>query len=467
MRLNWPRACFWLALTLGRQVPVTDSQRRYTRIVQTVLTALAGRGVSTAVAFLAVPLTVTYLGDERYGLWVIISTILSWLTLADIGLGNGLINAVAAADGQGRPDLAQRYVAITFWTLIVIAATLGLVLGLVWPWLEWNAWLNVATEQGRAELGLALAIAMGLTLINLPLSTASRVLVAYQEGALANYWTATGSMLGLLGLLIATQTRAGLPALVLGFLGGQTLAAAFGALWVFGWHKAWLQPRLASVSLSESWHFMKTGVEFFLLQIAALVLFQTDNLIIARFIGPAEVTGYSITYRLFSTVALLHSLALAPLWPAYAEAAARGDWAWVRRAFSWTLIGGMAATTLLLIALGLLAAPFVRLWTVGEVSTSPELVWLMVAWAWLWAWGNTFAFLLNGLGRIRFQMIMGLILATVNLMLSIRWAQAYGVIGVIGATVVAYSVVIAWTMPLDTWRILRRSASSASAASTE
>lgn len=464
MRLNWPRVRFWLALTFGRTAPATDSQRRYTRIVQSAATALAGRGVSTAVSFLAVPLTVRYLGDERYGLWVVISTILSWLTLADIGLGNGLINAVAEADGQGRRDLAQRYVATTFWLLVGVAAVLGLALGLAWPWLDWNAWLNVASEPSRAELGPALALATGLALANLPLAVSGRVLAAYQEGALANYWAAAGSLLSLAGLLIATQTRAGLPALVLGFSGAQTLVAALSALWLFGRHKAWLWPRLSSVKVSQSRRLMQTGLEFFLLQIAALVLFQTDNLVIARFVGPEAVTGYSIAYRLFGTVALLHSLALTPLWPAYAEAAARGDWAWVRRAFSRTLVGGMALVTAVVIALGLLADPLIRVWTVGAVSASPELVWLMAAWAWLWAWGNTFAFLLNGLGRIRFQMIMGLLLAVVNLTLSILWAQAYGVIGVIGATVVAYSVVMAWTVPLDARRLLRQGAASASAA---
>lgn len=464
MRLNCPPIRSWLALTLGRAAPQTDSQRRYVRILQSAATALAGRGVSTAVAFVAVPLTVTYLGDERYGLWVTISTLLTWLTLADIGLGNGLVNAVAVADGQGRSDLAQGYVATTFWLLVVIAAVLGLALGLAWPWLDWNAWLNVASELGRAELGPALALAAGLALVNLPLAVSGRVLAAYQEGALANYWAAAGSLFSLVGLVIATQTRAGLPALVLGFTGAQTLVAALSALWLFGRHKAWLWPRLSSVRLSQSRRLMQTGIEFFLLQIAALVLFQTDNLVIARFVGPEAVTGYSIAYRLFGTLALLHSLALTPLWPAYAEAAARGDWAWIRRAFGRTLVGGMALVTAVVIGLGLLADPLIRVWTVGAVSASPELVWLMAAWAWLWAWGNTFAFLLNGLGRIRFQMIVGLILAVVNLTLSILWAQAYGVVGVIGATVVAYTVVIAWTVPLDAWRILRPGVSPASVA---
>jgi len=122
------------------------------------------------------------------------------------------------------------------------------------------------------------------------------------------------------------------------------------------------------------------------------------------------------------------------------------------------LIGEMVAITLALVVLSLLADPLIQLWTVGAVSASPALVWLMAAWAWLWAWGNTFAFLLNGLGHIRFQMGIGLAQAMVNLMLSILWVQTYGVIGVIGATVVAYAGIIGWTAPLNAWHILRRAA---------
>jgi O-antigen/teichoic acid export membrane protein len=67
-----------------------------------------------------------------------------------------------------------------------------------------------------------------------------------------------------------------------------------------------------------------------------------------------------------------------------------------------------------------------------------------------------FAFLENGIGRIRIQVILGLLMAVVNLVLSVLWVQQFEVIGVIAATVVAYGAVVAWVIPLDVYWILHK-----------
>src|SRR5437763_767538 len=91
----------WRDLYLGRRHPVGEAQRRHVRLLQTLATGMAGRGVNVLVSFLSLPLTIGYLGKERYGLWVTITTMLAWLNIADLGLGNSLTNALAEADGKG------------------------------------------------------------------------------------------------------------------------------------------------------------------------------------------------------------------------------------------------------------------------------------------------------------------------------------------------------------------------------
>jgi len=49
-----------------------------------------------------VPLTLNYLGSEHYGLWMTISSVSVMLGFADLGIGNGVLNAVA--DAYGRDD---------------------------------------------------------------------------------------------------------------------------------------------------------------------------------------------------------------------------------------------------------------------------------------------------------------------------------------------------------------------------
>ena len=78
----------------------SHAQGRDVRIVQGIFSGIAGRGVATVVSFISVPLTVRYLGPERYGAWVTISTLIAWMALADFGLSNSLTNAVS--DGYAK-----------------------------------------------------------------------------------------------------------------------------------------------------------------------------------------------------------------------------------------------------------------------------------------------------------------------------------------------------------------------------
>jgi len=455
VKLNTAAIRYWVNLTLGRSQPANDSHRRYARLLQSALTALAGRGVAIIVSIIAVPLTVGYLGVERYGVWIAISTFLVWLTVADLGLGNGLVNALSEAYGQDRPELAQHYVATTFWMLVVVALALAGLMVLAWPWLKWTAWLNVQSPQARAEVAPAVATAMAIFLLNFPLSVVTRILMAYQEGMLANYWAAAGNIISLMGILIVTQMQGGLPWLVVGFSGAQLLVTAVSAIWLFGRHKPWLRPSPSAFDRQHWRRLFQTGVDFFFLQIVTLILFQSDNLVIAHFLGPEHVTGYSIVYRLFSYISMVQSLLLGPLWPAYGEAATRNDWAWIVKALRRSLGVSMVCFALLVVGLAVIAQPLIAFWMGGKIAVSDTLVWLVAVWTIMSIWGNNFAFIQNGLGHIRIQTIVGICMAILNLALSIVWIQRIGVLGVISATIVAYGLTSFWTAPTDTFFVLR------------
>ena len=86
----------------------------------------------------------------------------------------------------------------------------------------------------------------------------------------------------------------------------------------------------------------RVGGKFFLIGIMALVMFQTDNIVIGHYLGAAKVPPYSLAYRLFSYTSLPQSILFSYLWAAYTEAIARKDIVWVKRTFVLNLGLGMA-----------------------------------------------------------------------------------------------------------------------------
>lgn len=447
---------YWLNLILNRAQPMSEGHRRYQRIGQAIVTGFLGKGVLVLVNLIAVRWVLGYLGAERYGAWMTISSLLAWISIADFGLGNGLITSLSEAYAHGRRDVAQRIVATAFWLLAMIAVVLWLILGGVALLIDWGWVFNVRSFDAQAEVNLAVFVALFITLLGLPMSIIERIYRAHQEGASANYWSALGSVLSLIALMIATSLRGDLMWLIVAF-SGMALAVQMGsALWLFGWHMPWLRPTLAAADMTQSRGLVTTSLQLFILQIAALVILQTDNLIIARLLGAEAVTPYSVTWRLFNYASLLMAFTAPVLWPAYAEANARGDVAWMRRAFLRSSSTNLAITVGLSLFLVIIGQWFVRIWTGSEAAVAPFWVFAgMAVWNTISVMTTaTFTFL-GSLDRLRGPVVYGTLSAIANLIFSIIFAQWYGITGVIWATVLAYALFNLLPSVVEVAQILR------------
>ena len=109
-----------LSLAFRRESGDNPSLRRYGAIVRGGATAVIAKLIAMGAALVSVPLTLHHLGAERYGLWATLFSIMSWLSLADLGLTNGLMNALSQAFAQQRRDLAREYVSSAFWGLAAL-----------------------------------------------------------------------------------------------------------------------------------------------------------------------------------------------------------------------------------------------------------------------------------------------------------------------------------------------------------
>jgi O-antigen/teichoic acid export membrane protein len=450
-----PSAFRYVRMALGRSEVSGDAERRYVRITQAMFTGLVGKGVAVLVSLLSVPLTVRYLGAERYGAWVTISTAIAWIAIADLGLSSSLTNMVSEGYAQGRQDLARDHVAAAFWSLAGLAALLSLVFFSVWRIVPWDRVFNVQSVVAREEVGPAIAIAFALFALNFPFSIVAKVYGGYQEVAIANGWAAGGSLLGLAGLVVVTQLKGNLSSLVIAVSGTVLLVNVTSAVWLFGWSKPWLLPDPRRVTWTAIHKLTTLGGMFFVIQIAALILFQTDNLIIAHYLGAAAVTPYSVTWRLFTYTMLFQLLAGSSYWPAYTEAFTRGDLSWVRRSFRMNFNITLASTFALALPLILFGRWIIQKWAGAvAVPTNSLLLW-MGAWSLINGTMTSQSCLLASSGRVRGQAIYSMVAAAVNLILSIVLVQKLGLTGVIMGTVGAFLLCVVVPQTVEVTNAIR------------
>ena len=310
--------------------PEGRSKERYRRAFLAMTTSGVSKLVSISAGLITVPLTLKYLGAERYGLWITISSVIAMLGFSDLGINNGLLNGISRAHGKNDRELARQYVSSAFFLLTAIAIAIGIVFAALYHWIPWGSLFRVQSTQALAEAGPAVAIFMGFFLLNIPVGIVTRVQAGYQDGYSAGLWSSLGSVLCLTSLLLVIHFRGSLPVLVLAMAGAPVLALLLNGTVLFAVQRPWLLPSWSCVTTDASKDLWRLGMLFFTLQLAVAISYSSDNLVIARILGPQAVAQYAVPCKLFSLVSTVISFLVGPLWPAYGEALARRDHLWIR-----------------------------------------------------------------------------------------------------------------------------------------
>jgi O-antigen/teichoic acid export membrane protein len=430
------RLRYWTEIALGRVPPANEGQKRYRRIIHSTVAATAARGLNLFVGFISVPLAVGYLGRERYGVWITISSLLAFLSFTDFGLGSSLLNALATAHGRDDRREAQRYVASAFWLLATMAIVLWLPFAGASHWIAAQLFSGNGTSSLLSEAAPAVFIAITIFFLNFPLTLFAQVLSAHQQNAIVNICAMITAIMSLIAIIIVVSCKAGLIWLVLSYSGCGLLVNLISSIWLFGYAKPWLKPSIRAVDSTIARKLLGTGWMFLAVSVFWMINSQTDNLIISHFLGPGAVTPYSIAFRLFSYTVVFQSFAAFALWPAYAEARARNDFQWIRSAFRANVLFSLVSSVPLAILFIIFGQQIIRLWA-GEAAV-PQfqlLVWMAV-WNLLMASLSTATCLLNAFGRLTGMTIYGSVTAIANIVLSIILVQRWGVNGVVFASIV-------------------------------
>jgi O-antigen/teichoic acid export membrane protein len=436
--------------------PDGRSQERYRRAAWATLAGLGARAIALLVTLVTIPLAIGYLGPEQYGVWATISAFSAMLIFADFGLGNGLMNVVAGAYGRGDRAAAQGAISSAFVMLMGVAGLLTLVFAFTFPIVPWPQLANVTSEDAAAQVAPAVLAYFACFAIGLPLGLVQRLQYGYQEGYEVGAWAALGSVLSLVGLVIAIRVEATLPWLVLALAGGPVVALAGNAIVVFAKRHPDLRPAIGLATKRAAANLVRVGLLFFVLQLAVAVAFQSDVIVAAQILGSEAAAEYSVVARLFLLTPSLLWMAFLPLWPAYGEAVARGDVPWLRRTVMRSTLAGIAISGASSAVLLVVGNQVLRFW-LGPVFDPPFALMLgMAVWAVLSTAGTSMAMLLNGATVIGFQVVVAITMATTSIVASIVLGQLFGLSGVIWGTVLAYvvcnAVPIVWYVP----RLLHR-----------
>jgi O-antigen/teichoic acid export membrane protein len=408
---------------------VGRSMERHRRIALSALVAFLARAVNIVSMLLVVRLTVGYLGEDRYGLLMTITSLSALAMFADLGLMYALSTLMARMQGSDDREASVAYVSTASAALIVAAAAQVAIFLAIYPFVDWGRALG-AGNFASAEAGPAMFVLAIGTFAMLPLSVAAAVRRGLQQGYASSLWQLVMSVLVLIGTVIAIRCRAGLVLLAAIPLSVQILLGVGENMLLYFVQYPSIRPRLSAISRKALSPLLALGLSFYVISLATAVGFGTDNIVLAKILGVSAVTRYSIPQRLCFLLPTVLSFVLAPLWPAYGEAHARGDIQWVKNTLRRSSILTLAIVIPFTLVFVIFGKVIVKAWVGHAADPSYSLLAAIGIACAIMSTQGIFSVLLNGIGAVRFLLIASVSMAIINLPVSILLTRWIGVSGV-------------------------------------
>jgi O-antigen/teichoic acid export membrane protein len=419
--------------------PNGRANERHRRIFLSSIASIFAKGLALAALIISTPLTLEYLGPERFGLWMTVSALITALGFADLGIGNGLLNVIAEAHGRDDRDLAKKAVATSFALLTVIGVVLASAFYIAYPFINWGYIFNISGQQAAAEVGASIMVLVICLSVSLPLLTVQRVQYGYQDGFQASLWLAVSSIFMLVGILWAIHVKAGLQWLILAAAGGPVLAIGLNWIHQFFFVRRWLLPKISYLNWNTAKSMVRLGAVWVWYQFMTFIGTAADNLIISNLFGAGSVGGYAVMNRLFFVI-LVAQVFMAPLWSAFAEAFERGDLEWVRKTFRRTLFLFLLFGVIGALVMGVGSFWVITVWVGAEMVPTPLLALGFALWSIVTNIFGAIAVLMANNKHLKQLTIFVTIAALSSFALKIIFAPFLGITWIIWATVLGYAV---------------------------
>ena len=257
------------------------------------------------------------------------------------------------------------------------------------------------------------------------------VVSAYQKTAMASLFAMLGQLLSLLLIFILTRTTP--PSLI-----GLALAISLSPIIVLLIFSRILytssfkeiSPSYKYIDLKQVKDLFNLGIKFFIIQIQIIVLYQSTNIIISHISGPEAVSQYNIAYKYLGISTMVYNIILTPLWPAFTDAYALKDYAWMNRIYKKMCLVYLMVLSGIIVLIAL--SPYLyHLWVGDKIGIPFEITLCLGIFLAINSWDSLQVYMINGVGTVKLQTYVVLIGLIFHIPLALFLGNKLGVIGVV------------------------------------
>lgn len=415
---------------LNRIKSVFNGNERSVAVKKNILYSILVRFISIAVSFLIVPVTIGYVSAELYGVWLTLSSIMTWLSFMDIGFTQGLKNRLTEAIAINDWEKGKELVSTTYLMMLAIFVPVSAILMFLVPKLDWCGLLHVSREYS-AEVNKVMVVVVGFACIQMVVNVFVSVVAAFQKVALSNSFHVIGNVLSLIIIYILTKTSSSsLFYLAITFCSSPIIVTLAATIILFNFSFKCVAPSISRVNLRLVKDLFGLGYKFFVINIQVLVLYQSTNVLISHVSSPIMVTSYNLAYRYMNLAMMFFTIITAPLWPAYTDAYTKSDFFWMinmRKKMQRIFLASVALEIVMVIV----SPFFYKIW-IGNKADVPFIMTVVVSlYVMSYCWMNLNGTLIVGMGKLKIQTLMCVFGMIIHIPLSLFLSKLLGPYGVL------------------------------------
>ena len=421
------------------------------QILKNVGSSWFALGVNVVVGIFLSPYILHRLGDNAFGLWILIFSATGYYGLFDLGIRSSVIRYVAKYSAAGEPEELNRLVNTAFFSysaigLVTLAITLvaGYYVSSVF---------RIQPEFVVSARWLFLMVGTAVSL-GFPLGMFGGILEGLQRFYVLNLTSLSSTLIRALLIVLALQHGRGLLTVAFITVSLPLLTGMINAAAVF----RFLRLRLGAgyVSRSSLRRIASYGGTTFLIIVAGRLRFKTDAVVIGAFVSAAAITYFTIGSRLVDYASeVVNSLAQIFV-PMTSHSQAEGDIEGLRKI---VLVGNRACAFIVFpitAILTILGKSVIEVWVGSKyvAASYPILLVLLYPMTLMLAQsasGRT----LWGMAKHRTWSWVVLAEGISNLALSIILVRPYGIMGDAFGTAIPLTCSMLFFMPGHVCRLLQ------------
>ena len=279
--------------------------------------------VSAIVQLGSVPLLLHAWGAAKYGDWLLLSAIPSYLTFSDLGFGDAsgsdMSMRVAAGDRQGALETFQ-----SSWVLVTGVSLVALLLaGILSWWIPWQAWLRLSgvSNTEAAKVLMILGAYIGVSQQNGIVESGYRSDGHFATGT---FWILMLRLAETVAATIVALAGATLVAVAATYLAVRCAGTLGYALYLRRL-SPWIAFGIRHARLSRIKRMAAPAMGFIAFPLGYALTLQGFTIVIGAMLGPLAVVSFSTLRTLSRMILQVMTVIKHALWPELSRAFGEGN----------------------------------------------------------------------------------------------------------------------------------------------